>query len=251
MAQLYDNAELYDLFDSEEKSRVLQTHYQALFAGAIIQTMLDVSIGTGALTLPAAKLGIRLTGSDLSAEMLRACRKKADAQGLTLPLHVCDFRKLSGVFTETFDCVASTGNSLPHVPNGDLLLALTQMDALVRPGGYLYFDLRNWDKILKEKPRLYLYDPVFKDGVRVNLMQVWDYLSDGSMVFNLLYTFERDGHLFDKQKFEERYYPVARQTLLSHLRALGYGEIRVLPHPVQITADVDSVDWYCVLAKKA
>lgn len=40
---------------------------------------------------------------------------------------------------ETFDCVASTGNSLPHVNNTDVLKTLEQMNKLVSPGGYLTF----------------------------------------------------------------------------------------------------------------
>lgn len=250
MAELYENAKIYDLFDSEEKSRVIQMHWQTLLGATGVETMLDVSIGTGALTLPAAKLDIQLTGSDLSPEMLRACREKARAQGIPLPLHVCDFRKLTDIFSEQFDCVASTGNSLPHVPNNDLLCALSQMDALVRPGGYLYFDMRNWDKILREKSRFYLYDPVFQDDVRINLIQVWDYVPDGSMVFNLLYTFERGGHIFDKHKFAERYYPIRRAQVLSQLQAMGYHDVRLLPHPAQAACDADEADWYCVLAKK-
>ena len=31
-----------------------------------------------------------------------------------------------------FDCVASTGNSLPHVNNDDVLTALEQMNSLVK-----------------------------------------------------------------------------------------------------------------------
>lgn len=35
----------------------------------------------------------------------------------------------------------------------DVLKTLEQMDALVKDGGYLYFDLRNWEKIVREKER--------------------------------------------------------------------------------------------------
>ena len=48
--------------------------------------------------------------------------------------------------SKQFDCVASTGNSLPHVNNDDVLTALEQMNSLVKKGGYLYLDTRNWEK---------------------------------------------------------------------------------------------------------
>ena len=34
--------------------------------------------------------------------------------------------------SKQFDCVASTGNSLPHVNNDDVLTALEQMNSLVK-----------------------------------------------------------------------------------------------------------------------
>lgn len=125
------------------------------------------------------------------------------------------------------------------------------MDSLVKDGGYLYFDMRNWDKILREKQRFYLYNPVFLGDVRVNLIQVWDYNADGTMTFNLLYTFERDGKIFQKEKFEEHYIPVKRELLIRKLKQMGYRDIQVLCHPAYIeNVDPANADWYCVMAEK-
>ena len=147
----------------------------------------------------------------------------------------------------------STGNSLAYVPNDEITGVLAQMDALVAPGGYLYFDLRNWDRIVRQKQRFYFYDPAFlPNGDRVDLMQVWDHHDDGSITFNLLYTFERDNKIFQREHFEERYYPVPRQFLLDRLSSLGYEDIAVSAFPVQFGAfDEESSNWYCVLARKA
>lgn len=83
--------------------------------------------------------------------MIRKCKEKASAAGYEIELKSCDFRKLSCWEGKQFDCVASTGNSLPHVNNDDVLTALEQMNSLVKKGGYLYLDTRNWEKILNEK----------------------------------------------------------------------------------------------------
>ena len=53
-------------------------------------------------------------------------------------------------------------------------------------------------------------------------MQVWDHLSDGSIVFNLVYTFERDNKIFQKERFEEHLPPVPQKLLLDKLTQLGY-----------------------------
>ena len=94
-------------------------------------------------------------------------------------------------YEKNLDCVASTGNALAYVSNEDVLMTLERMDAHVRPGGYLCFDSRNWEKIQREKQRFYLYNPFFHNGTRVNLVQVWDHNPNGSITFNLLYTFEQ------------------------------------------------------------
>lgn len=251
MASIYDRAELYDLPEDAGRRQVYRRHWQTVFAGEPVKTLLDVSIGSGGVTLPLAELGVRLSGSDLSEAMLARCREKAAARGIGIDLRQSDFRSVGACFDEQFDCVASTGNSLPYVGHDDVRGVLAQMDSLVKPGGLLYFDMRNWDKILQNRYRFYLYDPFFRDGVRINFMQVWDYESDGSMTFHLLYTFERDGHIFHKEKFEEHYIPVPRQLLLDRLKELGYKTPRILPFPAGgEAADANEADWYCVAARK-
>ena len=124
------------------------------------------------------------------------------------------------------------------------------MDARVREGGWLYFDLRNWDRILRERKRFYLYNPFFDGETRVNLVQAWDYHPDGTMTFNLLYTFERDHRIVQQEVFEEHYFPIPRQLLLDELARLGYGEIRLFPLPAMLRQEAEEAEWYCVLARK-
>ena len=253
MASVYDRTDIYDLFDSPKKDAQTLSHWQTVFDGRPIRSALDVSIGTGSLTLPLGQLGVSLYGSDLSGSMLARCRKKADERGIAIDLRQSDFRDLTSHFDRSFDCVMSTGNSLAYVTNNEITGVLEQMDALVEPGGCLYFDLRNWDRIVGEKKRFYCYNPAFlPNGDRVNLMQVWDHLSDGSIVFNLVYTFERDNKIFQKERFEEHYHPVPQKLLLDKLTQLGYQDIRVKAFPVQFGVfDIENSEWYCVLAHKA
>lgn len=251
MNKLYDNAEIYDLLDNENRYQAVKRHWAKILEGKGIRTLLDVSIGTGSLTLPAAELGISLSGSDLSQAMLARCAEKARERSLKAATRQCDFRELSSQFTETFDCVASTGNSLPYVTNAEIPKVLGQMDQLVNPGGYLYIDLRNWDKILRDRKRFYLYDPQFINGERVNLIQVWDYHEDGSMTFNILYTFEKDGAVYRRETFAEQYYPVSQSFLIEIIEGLGYSDIQIKCHPAYFEqVDLDKVDWYCITARK-
>ncbi len=251
MASLYDSADIYDLIESQERYDAYKKHWESVLENKKVNTMLDVSIGTGSVTLPVTELGISLSGSDLSETMLTKCKQKATDKDLSVDLKVSDFRELQCWQGNKYDMVASTGNSLAYVSNEEVLKTLEQMDSLVADDGYLYFDLRNWDKILKERNRFFLYNPFFVDETRINLVQVWDYNDDESMTFNLLYTFEKDNKIFRKEKFEERYNPVSRSLLIEKLKDLGYGEIQVGCFPFNFKTDeIDMLDWYTVVAHK-
>ena len=132
MASVYDKAEIYDLFEDASRRQIYRKHWQTVFAGEPVKTLLDVSIGSGGVTLPLAELGVRLSGSDLSETMLARCREKAEARGIDIDLRQSDFRSVGTCFGERFDCVASTGNSLPYVGHDDVREALDAgMDAHV------------------------------------------------------------------------------------------------------------------------
>ncbi len=251
MTSLYDRPDLYDLPDNEGKDKATKAHWEKVFSGKDIESVLDVSIGTGGLTLPMAELGIRLCGSDLSESMLDRCREKAKEKKIAIELRQSDFRNVSKAFSETFDCVMSTGNSLAYVNNEDVRRTLYEMDAIVKKGGYLYLDTRNWDKILKERQRFFLYNPVFKDDLRINLVQVWDYPEDDSMIFNILYTFEKDGKILSREEFTEHYHPVTLSFIKGVLKEMNYTDLEMMPLPAQAGAfDEEKTHWYCLIAKK-
>ena len=203
------------------------------------------------MTLPLQELGITVYGSDLSEAMLSRCTAKADAKHNPVELRCSDFRDLSCWKGQLFDCVASTGNALGHVSNDDVVRTLRQMDSLVRPGGYFCFDSRNWEKIQRERQRFYLYNPFFRDETRINLVQVWDHNPDGTITFNLLYTFELDNRIVQKEIFEEHYHPFRLEMVLRTLSEMGYAGVDLRPFPCSITeTDFDKIEWYRIIAQK-
>jgi ubiquinone/menaquinone biosynthesis C-methylase UbiE len=250
MEKLYDRAEIYDLIESEQRNESIRRDWAAFLGDRSIHTLLDVSIGTGGMTLPLQELGIEVFGSDLSEAMLARCREKAAKKGRPVECCQADFRDLACWTGRQFDCVASTGNALGYVENTDVLLALERMDALVKPGGYLCFDSRNWEKIQREKQRFYLYNPFFREEDRINLVQVWDHNDDGSITFNLLYTFERDNRIFQKEIFEEHYHPFPKSLVENKLLSLGYTDLILRPVPsFAPETDFVKMDWYRLMAR--
>ena len=252
MSQLYDRTELYDLIESEKRTESIRMDWEKFIGDREIHSFLDVSIGTGGMTLPLQELKIEIFGSDLSAAMLSRCDAKAVAKNRPIELKCSDFRDLSCWGDRQFDCVASTGNALAYVSNKDVLKTLEQMDVHVRPGGYLCFDSRNWEKIQREKQRFYLYNPFFHNGTRINLVQVWDHNLDGSITFNLLYTFEQNEKIIQKEKFEEYYHPFKLKLVEEKLISMGYGQLYLSPFPGDSPeTDFKNMDWYRLIARKS
>ena len=91
MGKLYERDDIYDLLESDRRDAITLKHYETVFSGKSIQTLLDVSIGTGGMTLPLANLGIRISGSDLSETMLNRCRKKCETRNIPATLKCSDF----------------------------------------------------------------------------------------------------------------------------------------------------------------
>ncbi|WP_455618707.1 class I SAM-dependent DNA methyltransferase [Eisenbergiella sp.] len=250
MSSLYDKADIYDLGFDERKWQIVKEHWERLLGGAGIDTVLDCSIGTGNLTLQLAELGKKVTGSDLNPVMLDKCAQKAQDKKLSVELFTSDFRRISENTHKKYDCVMSTGNSLPYVPNDEVLQALHQMDLLVREGGYIYVDTRNWDKIIREHQRFYFYPPYYDKDVRIDSFQVWDYNGDGSITFNIVYSFEKETKIIRREIFEETYYPIKREVLSGTLEGMGYEIKKMANFPLQCSLPIDDFEWYCILAQK-
>ena len=251
MEKLYDRVDIYDLIESEERFEILKNEWKNFLGDREVHSVLDVSIGSGGMTIPLLDLGMSVKGSDLSKAMVEKCKKKVASKGKEIDLKCSDFRDLSCWGNEKFDMVVSTGNSLGYVSNSDVLKALEEMDKHVKVGGYICFDSRNWEKIQKETQRFYFYNPFYNNGNRVNLMQVWDHNQDGSITFNLLYSFEKDEKIFQREIFEEHYNPFPMEMAKKKIEEMGYSDIVVRPFPCGIKeTDFEKIEWYRLIAKK-
>ena len=82
MADLYDYPDIYDERFTDRANQAYKEHYQKMFAGKEIHTLLDCSFGTGNLTFPLAELG------QISARV--CCKRLAKKpQQKDFPLSLC------------------------------------------------------------------------------------------------------------------------------------------------------------------
>lgn len=251
MSDIYDYPEIYDERFTDRANQVYKQHYIKMLGEKNIHSVLDCSFGTGCLTFPLAELEYQVSGSDISVPMLNQAAEKAKIKGFEIELKQCDFRELSSHFAQQFDCVMSTGNALAHVVNMDVIKTIHEMDKCIKPGGYLYYDSRNWEKSLQDAARFQIGQPFYRaDDVRVGYVQVWDYHADGSITINILQSYEKDGRIFDTKEFQEYLHPFSLGPVKAELDKMGYTQIQVRPFPWLEDRSFEEIGWYCLLEKK-
>lgn len=140
--------------------------------------LLDCACGIGTQAIGLALRGYRVHASDLSAEAV--ARAQAEAQRLRaaedMTFAVADFRALEQTEAGPYCAVIACDNALAHMLTlADLERALRSMWSKVAPGGVLLVSIRDYDRLLVEKPRATL--PAVTDDAqgRHVSFQVWDW----------------------------------------------------------------------------
>jgi glycine/sarcosine N-methyltransferase len=122
---------------------------------AKMRTALDAACGTGLHAILLAKMGLRVTGVDLSADMIAQAKSNAKRQGVDVAWFAGDMRNLLKQIKGPFGAVFCLGNSLPHLlTKRDLARTLRGFRKLLRPGGWLLLQVLNYDRILKAGQRI-------------------------------------------------------------------------------------------------
>jgi SAM-dependent methyltransferase len=99
------------------------------------QQVLDVACGTGVVSVTAARLGAKVTGLDLTPELLERARANAQTAGVAIDFHEGDVEKLS--FADAaFDVVLS---QFGHIFAPRPALAIGEMLRVLKPGGTIAF----------------------------------------------------------------------------------------------------------------
>lgn len=140
--------------------------------------VLDCACGIGTQALGLALRGYRVHASDLSAQAV--ARAQAEAERLKvadeMTFSVADFRALEQIEAGPFLAVIACDNALAHMLTPtELEHALRSMWDKVAPGGALLVSIRDYNRLLAEKPRATL--PAVTDNAqgRHVSFQVWDW----------------------------------------------------------------------------
>lgn len=110
--------------------------------------LLDVCCGMGRHAVPLAKLGVRVTGVDISTPYLKQARAEAKRQGADVRFIKIDMRKIQ--FRNEFDGAINLFTSFGYFPNAsDDLKVLRNIARALRPGGVFLLDIINGTRITR------------------------------------------------------------------------------------------------------
>lgn len=184
--------------------------------------VLDCACGTGYNALTLTRHGFTVSGSDASQAMLTEARRRLPED---LDLRRCAWSELPEAFDAPFDAVVCTGNSLMHAGDeGSMVAALTGISGVLKPGGLLLLDSRNYEKLRRERPLLEVpRPPIFRSGQAAVAVYTWhwpdQWVADHRVEIAVIGT---DGHHMTLGRTEFTYHPFTFEDLTKRLSRVGF-----------------------------
>jgi SAM-dependent methyltransferase len=190
--------------------------------------ILDCTCGIGGFAIALSKLGYEVSGSDGSPGMVEQANLAVRNAGVDVPLKCCTWEELPAHFTDPFDMVFCLGNAIGHSRNGEeMLRSVKGMRAVVRSGGKLVIDSRNWDKLTTEKTGFTHYDWRERAGQRCLPIYVWNFPEkfEDAHTIDVLLVFD-SGDKASIRSYPIVYYPFHVEELIENLKGAGFSNIQ-------------------------
>ncbi|MGO9339551.1 MAG: class I SAM-dependent methyltransferase [Terracidiphilus sp.] len=190
--------------------------------------ILDCSCGMGTFAIALAKLGYEVSASDGSLGMIEQANIAIRNAGVNLPLKCCTWEGLPAEFADPFDLVFCLGNSIGHTRNGEEMFRSVQgMRILVKSGGKLVIQSKNWEQLRKEKTRFTHFQWRERAGQRCLPIYVWNFPErfEDAHTIEVLLVFD-SGEKVTIRSYPIVYYPFRVEELIERLRCAGFNDIQ-------------------------
>lgn len=229
VARFYDDLAgfyhlLFDDWDAAVERQALAVDtLLARLAGPGRKRILDAACGIGTQAIGLARLGHDVRGTDLSGAAVMRARREAERLGVRLKIGVADMRALSGYVAGPFDVVCALDNALPHLmTDEELATALREAAAVLAPGGWFVASLRDYDRLIAERPRTTPLRLIEEPGGYRAVFQVWDWRADGSGYRLHQHIIRRHEAASDAHVFDSEYRALTRAAVERGLTAAGF-----------------------------
>ena len=185
------------------------------------RTAVDLACGTGSVSILLARQGLRVTGVDMSEEMLTVAQQKAGEME-NPPRFVCQSLQ-NLVLPRGVDLAVCALDSLDYITDpDDCAEALRRAYRALNPGGIFIFDVNTPEKLRAMDGQVFLDED---DDVYC----VWrgEFNEQTNICTYGMDLFQRRGSLWQRSFEEHREYAYSAQQLTEYLKAAGFTDIRV------------------------
>ena len=205
--------------------------------------ILDSACGNGVQATALALNGYNLVATDISSEMIALTNDFSAKHGVKLKTEVKSWIDLPDKYSNNFDIVFCTGNSIVHssdaISRQDNLTALSK---LLKPKGTLVIETRNWDKVIAENKKYTAYDKISYNGKDYIPLYQWNLhdVEQEAKIEILLQEISSDNKVTIYPS-ELSFTPFTHDSLIEMIRKLN----------LKITRDNFDMenDWYFVYGK--
>jgi len=198
--------------------------FERLFEAHGVRCVLDAACGTGRHAIALARRGYRVVGADLSAEMIALAQQHAAQAGVEVAFSVASLGELAATFGDSQDAVLCLGNSLAHLLSAQALAAaLADMAAVLRPGGLLIVQNRNYDRVWQRRER-FMPPTWHRQGAQETLFFRFMDFGTETLIFNMA-RFWRVGDGWDFRVDATELRPILRDDLAAALDEAGFQQV--------------------------
>ncbi len=189
--------------------------------------VLDAACGTGRHAIALAERGYQVIGVDLSPGMVGQARRNADRAGVEVRFEVAGLGHLHTTVGNGFDALLCLGNSLPHlITPADIRAALEDFAALLRPGGLVLIQNRNFDAVMTQNLR-WMEPQAHRQGDEEWLfLRFYDFITGDLLRFNIVRLYRAGQGPWEQCVSTTWLRPLGHDELVLFLEESGLVEIR-------------------------
>ncbi len=197
--------------------------FERLFEVHGVRSVLDAACGTGHHAIALARRGYQVVGTDLSSEMVGRARENAASAGVDARFEVAGFGDAAALGAK-FDAAICLGNSLPHLLTDEAVsAALADFATVLRLGGLLVVQSRNFDRVWAERER-FMGPQSYQDGSGEWLFVRFYDFHEETITFNMV-RLRQDGTGWVQDVESTELRPIFRDGLAAALAGAGFGKV--------------------------
>ena len=185
------------------------------------RTAVDLACGTGSVALILARMGMEVTGVDMSPEMLCVASQKVQEEPKA-PFFVCQsLQELS--LPRGVDLAVCALDSLDYITDpADCQEAIRRIYRTLNPGGCFIFDVNTPEKLRAMDGQIFLDEDE-------DVYCVWrgEFDEQTNICTYWMDLFQKSGQVWNRSYEEHREYAYSADQLIGYLRKAGFTHIAV------------------------